>query len=188
MSRAELLSKITGEPLDSTLEKISKCRSIPIPIESFNGAVIYASTIYRGKTQVETGNYFERKVSDFINSIDKDIKIVPGTSRNGSKYDKDIYIDGVYALSAEVSFQVTTNSVMERKSHLNIPDGMKVIMIFGGLGWVERINALERIARPESGYLDCFGPSTDEFERLKKLLLDLKQKMRGEREQKGSFF
>ncbi len=171
MSRAELLSELTGRRLDDTLIEVLKARSMPIPIDAVNGAMVYASTIYRGKTQVNTGTWFEQKVTGFVNDISDMIRMVPGRSHQGSKFDKDILIRGERRLSAEISFQVTTNSVMERKSHLRIPGGYKVIMVFGGLGWIERINALERIASSESGYSECFGPSEKEFDRLKAYLL-----------------
>ena len=171
LSRAKLLSVLTERSLEDCLEEILTARSIPIPIESFNGATIYVSTIYRGKTQVSTGTTFEQKIANFVNGIDNNIEMRPGRDQGGSKYDKDIYINGQYSLSAEMSFQVTTNSVIERKSHLEIQSHLTVVMIFGGLGWIERINALERIASEESGYVDCFGPCDTEMERLRKFIL-----------------
>lgn len=170
LSRARLLSVLTDIGLDEATEQVMSARSLPVSLENFNGAMIYASTIYRGKTQVNTGTAFERRIADFVNNIGEDIEMVSGRSHNGNKYDKDILIDGEYRLSAEISFQVTTNSVIERKSHLNIPADMTVIMIFGGLGWIERINALERIAGEESGYADCFGPSEEEMNRLREYI------------------
>jgi hypothetical protein len=174
--RATLFSELTGKPMKDALDIISKARSIPIPVEYLNGATIYASTIYRGKAQVSTGTVFENRVANFVNSIADDIEMVPGHSHGSYKYDKDILIGEKYKLSAEISFQVTTNSVIERKSHLEIPNDLTVIMIFGGLGWIERINALERIASSESGYANCFGPSEEEMERLKKYLFTFREK------------
>lgn len=170
LSRARLASEIMGTPLDRSIADVLKVRSIPIPVRYFNAAMVYASTIYRGKTQVDTGSWFEKKLLNHVSSIDDSVTVVPGKHHQGSKYDKDILVKGEYKLSAEVSFQVTTNSVMERKSHLKIPNGLTVIMIFGGLGWIERINALERIASPTNGYADCFGPSEKEFDRLSRFL------------------
>ena len=174
LSRAKLLSATSDVSFEEALAMVLSIRSMPIPIDSLNGAVIYASTIYRGKTQVNTGTLFEKSVMDFVNNIDDSIEMIPGKRHDGKKYDKDIMIDGEYELSAEISFQVTTNSVMERKSHLGIPTHLTVIFVFGGLGWVERINALERIASDESGYSECFGPSDSEFERLKDYILSFK--------------
>lgn len=171
LSRAKLLSVLTERSLEDCLEEVLAARSIPIPIESFNGATIYASTIYRGKTQVNTGTTFEQKIANFVNRIDNNIEMMPGRDHGGSKYDKDIYIDGQYRLSAEMSFQVTTNSVIERKSHLEIHPHLTIVMIFGGLGWIERINALERIVSEKSGYSDCFGPCDAEMERLRTFIL-----------------
>lgn len=175
LSRAKLLSELTGINLDDATKRVMSVRALPISIKEVNGAMIYASTIYRGKTQVDTGTAFEHKITKFVNSINDSIKMVPGKTRNHSKFDKDIFIDGDYKLSVEISFQVTTNSVIERKSHLQIPSKMTVIMIFGGLGWIERINALERIAGESSGYADCFGPCSEELERLKQYLLRFKK-------------
>ena len=173
VSRANLFSELTGTNPDEAIITVLHARSILIPIESFNGSTIYSSTIYRGKTQVNTGTAFERKITDFVNRIQTGIEMIPGQRHGDYKYDKDILINGEYKLSAELSFQVTTNSVIERKSHLEIPANLNVVMIFGGLGWIERINALERIASTSSRYSDCFGPSEEELNRLREYILSL---------------
>lgn len=173
MSRAKLFSELTETSQNEAVVMLLHARSILIPIESFNGSTIYSSTIYRGKIQVSTGTSFEQKISDFVNNIQTGVEMIPGQRHGDSKYDKDILINGEYKFSAELSFQVTTNSVIERKSHLEIPADINVVMIFGGLGWIERINALERIASQSSGYSDCFGPSEEELNRLKEFILSL---------------
>ena len=57
-----------------------------------------------------------------------------------------------------IMFQVTGNSVMERKNHLDIGDN-KVIFVFGGAGWLER-----------------FGCTNIEFGKLKDFFIKFAEK------------
>ena len=101
-------------------------------------------------------------------------EIINGKKRDGKKYDRDILCNDKLLLSLEISFQVTGNSAMEQKSHLNIGD-RKVIFVFGGAGWLERSSALSRIEdihpNGESPYFACFGCTYIELEKLKEFII-----------------
>ena len=145
---------------------------------------IWVSRITGGVTANSLGNFAQQYVRDFLQeqlpAWDFSQKHIPGISQNErTPLSFDIVATspkGRYC-AIEVSFQVTTNSVIERKSgqaqfryNLLNKAGHKIVYIIDGAGNFERRSALQTICQ--------FSACTvtfrdDELEKLSKFLLTL---------------
>ena len=121
---------------------------------------IHVSRITGGSTANDLGHECEKYVQDFIvKKLPKSFKVSGHTIDGITHNDKDLTTfdlvikgnNGTY-FAIEISFQVTTNSVIERKSGLAQPrkellnhNGHKVVYIIDGSGNFQRKNAITTI-------------------------------------------
>lgn len=139
---------------------------------------IVVSRITGGATANLLGQFAQTEIVDFLKSeLPPDFTIIRNGTIHLSGYDKvggmpfDIVVEkGKAKAGIEVSFQVTTNSTIERKSgqaadryNLMHQDGYFIGYILDGAGNFQRTSALSTICQ----FSDCtVAYKTDEFKRL----------------------
>jgi hypothetical protein len=124
---------------------------------------IYVSKITGGSTANDLGHACEQYVREYLlNNLTSDFELSGHTIEGISHNDKDLTtfdlviknkIHNIY-FAIEISFQVTTNSVIERKSglaqsrkELLNQNGHKVIYVIDGSGNFQRRNAISTILK-----------------------------------------
>jgi hypothetical protein len=127
---------------------------------------IIVSRITGGATANSLGQLAQTEIVEFLSSVlDEDYKIIRNGSINLKGYDKGggmpfdiVVIRNTKAVGIEVSFQVTTNSTIERKSgqaadryNLMHRDGYKIAYVLDGAGNFQRSSALSTICQ----FSDC---------------------------------
>lgn len=127
---------------------------------------IIVSRITGGATANSLGQLAQTEIVEFLSSVlDEDYQIIRNGSINLKGYDKgggmpfDIVVKrNDKAVGIEVSFQVTTNSTIERKSgqaadryNLMHKDGYKIAYVLDGAGNFQRSSAISTICQ----FSDC---------------------------------
>jgi hypothetical protein len=157
-------SKAEDERL--ALETFWKCEigsllGLPSEIETFvRQRYIFVSRITSGATANKLGQIAQQYVRDFLLNSFRDCKVSPGVIKVAGEDEAfDIVVEkGGRSVGIEVSFQVTTNSTIERKAkqaQLRYPKlkaaGIPVAYVIDGAGNFQRRHAISTICR----YSDC---------------------------------
>ncbi len=145
---------------------------------------LWVSRITGGATANAMGhfaqNYVLDKLKDYLSSWDFSLKSIPNISQNAGKTDTQFDIvaksPGNKYWAIEVSFQVTTNSTIERKSgqaqarqELLHQYGHRIAYVIDGAGNFERSSALQTILN----FSDCCASYSDKD--IRRLAMTIKK-------------